>query len=321
MGTSKPSFILQDRDLTLLRDLFESRAMTAAHISALHFEGKPEATKKRLQILRAGGLITARQRHAAQPAVILLARGGLKLLQERGILNEYPSLSLPALERRASVSDLTIQHELDVMDVKAAFHEVLRGHPKFKIAEFGTWPRLYEFEAEINGGSSMIVRPDGFIRIREKEDDGGMSEHTFFLEVDRSTEVQDILISRAAAYLDYYKSGGFAVKNGAPRSASKDYPFRVLMVFKSAERRNNIAERLYRHTPPILTQVYCSTIGDLRAGPLKDIWVRPMDYRDAVQGSPFDGEAQRGQSAYRRARSARENFVEAKIKRIELLTS
>jgi hypothetical protein len=312
------SIRLQDRDFALLRDLFESRAMTAAHMAVLHFDGKAEATKKRLQKLKAAGLITSRSRHAAQPAVLLLARGGLKLLQEKGILSEYPSLSIPALERRASVSDLTLQHELDVMDVKVAFHAALRGHPKYSIAEFGTWPRLYEFEAQPNGGPSVVVRPDGFIRIREMEADGGLSEHTFFLEVDRSTEVQDILVSRAAAYLDYYKSGGFAVKNGAPRTAAKDYPFRVLMVFKSAERRNNIAERLHLNSSPILTQVYCSTIDELRKNPLKNVWIRPMDYRDAVQGSPFDGEKRSSQPTYRRS-AAREDFVERTIRKIELL--
>jgi hypothetical protein len=40
---------LQKRDLAVLRGLFESRVMSAAHIAALYFEGKAEAAKKRLQ--------------------------------------------------------------------------------------------------------------------------------------------------------------------------------------------------------------------------------------------------------------------------------
>jgi hypothetical protein len=51
---------------------------------------------------------------------------------------------------------------------------------------------------------------------------------------------------------------------------------------------------------------------------IKSIWVRPMDYRDAVQGSPFDGKTHRGQSAYRRS-AAREDYVERAVKKIELL--
>ncbi len=125
------------------------------------------------------------------------------------------------------------------MDVKAAFCSAIRGSGRFTVAEFSTWPLLYQFEAFRPGHSSaeVIVKPDGFIRIHEKETDGGLSEHTFFLEVDRSSETQDTLVARAGCYLDYYKSGGFAVRNGGTRADFKDYPFRVLMVFKTAEDR------------------------------------------------------------------------------------
>jgi len=47
---------LQKRDLALLRGLFESRVMTNDHATALYFEGKSEAAKKRLQKLKAAGL-------------------------------------------------------------------------------------------------------------------------------------------------------------------------------------------------------------------------------------------------------------------------
>ena len=78
----------------------------------------------------------------------------------------------------------------------------------------------------------MLVKPDGFIRIHEAEADDGLSEHTFFLELDRSTETLDTLVSRALCYLDYYKSGNFAVRNGGKPTAFREYPFRVLMVLR-----------------------------------------------------------------------------------------
>jgi len=49
---------LQDRDLALLRGLFESRVMTNNHAAALYFDGKGEAAKKRLQKIKADGLIS-----------------------------------------------------------------------------------------------------------------------------------------------------------------------------------------------------------------------------------------------------------------------
>jgi hypothetical protein len=161
---------------------------------------------------------------------LFLTREGLNLLRGHGALAEYPSFGLPALEKRARVSDITLRHELEVMDVKAAFHTAMGKAEGFSIAEFSTWPLLYQFEAVRHDHGEVVVKPDGFIRIHEKEANGGLSEHTFFLEVDRSSETLDTLASKASCYLDYYKSGGFAARNGATRSAYKDYPFRVLMV-------------------------------------------------------------------------------------------
>lgn len=128
----------------------------------------------------------------------------------------------------------------------------------------------------------MTVKPDGFIRIRERMESGKISEHVFFLEVDRSTEVLDIIASRASCYLDYYRSGGFAVKRGASRDEYRKHPFRVLIVCKSVERRDNIATRLLQCSPPILTHVSLSTLAQTVRDPFGDIWQRPVDYGKVV---------------------------------------
>src|SRR6266568_3397470 len=233
-----PSIKTQDRDVAILRGLFESRIMTSAHIAALYFDGSKEAAKQRLRKIKKAGLIGERPRRASEPAVLSLTRKAFDLLRGRGVLAEYPQIPSSALGKRASVSALTIHHELEVMDVKAGFHSAIRKTDRFTVAEFSTWPLLYQFDVfrAGRGSAEVFVKPDGVIRIHEKEADGGLSEHAFFLEVDRSSEVQDALVSKAACYMDYCRSGGFAVRNGAPRSAYKEYPFRVLMVFKNAER-------------------------------------------------------------------------------------
>ncbi len=188
MQPTSSGSILQPRDLALLRDLFESRVMTAAHIAALHFSGSKEAAKKRLQKLKAAGLISERPRRSTEPAVLHLSAKAFPFLRQHGLLNGYPTLTKPALEKRARVSDMTLRHELEVMDVKASLHAAMRGTDRFSIAEFGTWPLLHQFEAPGNGfGADILVKPDGFIRIHEREADGGLSEHAFFLEVDRSS--------------------------------------------------------------------------------------------------------------------------------------
>lgn len=312
---------LQDRDLSLLRGLFESRIMTAGHIATLYFDGRPEATKKRLQKLKGAGFIGERKRRVNEASVLFLTRKAFKVLHDHGSLSEYPSLSATSLERRAQVSELTLHHELEIMDVKAAFHSALAETAQFMLLKFCTWPLLYQFEAfrDRHGAAEVLVKPDGFILIHERERDGGLSEHTFFLELDRSTETQETLVTRAGCYVDYYKSGGFAQRNGADRSAYKEYPFRVLMVLKTAERRNNTAERLLQSNPPIFTQVYLSTLAEVTARPLGPVWIRPLDYRDATKGTPFVPGPQPPPGGYRR-QTARELFLEENLKKHRLLT-
>lgn len=313
------SISFQKRDLAILRGLFESRMMTAAHIATLYFNGSKEAAKKRLQKLKAAGLIGERRRSAFEPAILFLTRKAFDVLRERGVLMEYPRLNKVSLDKRTRVSDLTLRHELEVMDVKAAFHSAIKQTQEFSVAEFSTWPLLNEFEAFRSGfgAAPVAVKPDGFIRIHEDENDGGKSEHTFFLELDRSTETQETLVARAGCYLDYYTSGEFAVRNGAERSAYKEFPFRVLMVFKNAERRNNTATRLLAHTPPILSLVCLSTFQEVICDPLGKIWIRPVDFRDATKGTPF-ATVQPSGFGYKR-QTAREIFVEQKIKKHSLL--
>lgn len=322
MGTLRSplgSICLQERDLVLLKGLFESRIMTAGHAAAIYFDGRREAAKKRLQRLKAAGYVGERKRRIVDPSLLFLTTDGLRLLRDHGVLAEYPPIGIPTLARRAQISEATVRHEIEVMDVKAAFHAALRRNEKFSIAEFCTWPRLIEFKASPNSGPQIIVRPDGFIRIRKNEPGEGLPEHTFFLEVDRSTETQDALVSKATCYLDYYRSGGFAVRNGAPRSEFKDYPFRVLMVFKTAERMNNTAERLLQNNPPILTQVCLSTIAEVMTDPLGAIWIRPQDYRESSDHQPVAFSHQDNRFYYR-SQATRDRRVERNVKKRPILS-
>lgn len=310
---------LQDRDFALLRGLFESRVMTAEHVAPLYFKGSREAAKKRLQKVKAAGLITERKRRMNEPAILFLTRKAFTVLQDYGQLSEYPPLSLTALESRAYVSELTIRHELEIMDVKAAFYAALAKSERFSITGFITWPLLYQFETSRPGcGADILVKPDGFISIHEKEAGGKGFAHDCFLEVDRSSEKQDTLINRAVCYLEYYRTGGFAVRNGASRVDFKDFPFRVLMVLKTAERRNNTAERLFQNNPPILTHTWLTTLAEVTADPLGAIWIQPKDYRDVTKGTSFYNERPNRNFEYRH-QPEREAFIESKIPKLRLL--
>lgn len=307
---------VQPRDLHFLRGLYDSRVMSLTHAAVLSFNGRPDAAKKRIQKLKALGLVGARKRQMCEPAILFLTRIGFDLLQQQEQLTDLPRFTWQQLERRLQVSELTLRHELEVMDVKAAIHSAIVKAPRFAICEFSTWPLLFQFEAAPHTGPDVLVKPDGFLRIHETERHE-VFEHSFFLEVDRSTETLDTLASRALCYLNFYQRGGLAVRFGAAASDYKDYPFRVLMVFKTAERRNNFAERLLTGRPPILTQVWLSTIEEVKTNPLGPIWIRPRDYRAVTDGTPFKP-VPAASMTYRR-QSAREAFIEANIVKSRIL--
>ncbi len=308
---------IQERDLELLRGLYESRLMTLAHAAALHFDGKAEAAKKRVQRLKAAGLIRERPRRPYEPSVLFLTRLGFLTLDSRGLLTTYPQLRALGFEKRAHVKDLTLRHELQVMDVKAAITTSVRTSGEFEIAEFSTWPALHAFRVE-QPTNTVTVKPDGFIRIREHTNRTDVYEHSFFLEVDRSTETQETLALKARCYRDYYRSGGFALKHGRSRQDFESFPFRVLMIFQNTERRNNVAERLLLLVPPILTQVWLSTFSEVLSNPLNNVWVQPADYRRANANMVFDPSQRQKQRWYTRS-AAREAFIEEHIQKCALL--
>ncbi|MGD0206161.1 MAG: replication-relaxation family protein [Verrucomicrobiota bacterium] len=325
MATSKirvGALEIKPRDLALLRGLFECRVMTNEHATALYFEGKSPAEIKRLQKLKAAGLVSERPRRAFEPSILFLTRKGLVLLQKEGVLNDYPSFELPQLERRARVSDLTIRHELEVMDVKTAFHAAIKSEANFEIKVFNTWPLLNEFEAYRPGDNSekVLVKPDGFISIQDKDAVTEGFAYEFFLELDRSQEIQEILVGKAGCYFEYYKSGDFAVRNGASSDDYKKFPFRVLMVLKTAKRRNNTAERLLQANLPVSKQFCLSTFEEVIRDPFGAIWVNPTDYHEATKGTLFDPDRQSLTNDYRQ-QPEREVLVESKVKKIRLLES
>ena len=91
------------------------------------------------------------------------------------------------------------------------------------------------------------------------------------------------------------------------------------MVFKNAERRNNTAERLLQNTPPIFSQVCLSTFEEVKRDPLGSIWIRPIDYREATRGTPFDPDQRRQTWGYAR-QSEREHFVAQKVSKFRILS-
>lgn len=279
--------------------------MTTKHAALTHFNGRYESAKKRLLVLKKAGLVAQHRRKKFEPALLHLGTEGIELLRLRGELDRYPQLSSKNLRRRASAPPLALFHDLEVADVKSLLCAAMASRDVAKIVEFSTWPLLNQFTIQ-----GEIVKPDGFLRFRPTQPSPHGVECCCFLELDRSTEAQTILVTRALQYYALSKAGAFKELYGKPS-------FRVLFVMQNEERRNNTIELLLSQRPPILTQVWLTTISDLRKCPLGNIWVRPVDYRDCVEESAFTA-LRFGMSRYRR-NAVRDNLVAKDIARHKLV--
>ncbi len=112
----------------------------------------------------------------------------------------YPPIEIPLLFTcvLSGFCRLTASPTSVGLSARAAGVFLLARAPKTSLiahAKTSSWTDEY--------GSDVLVKPDGFIRIHEKEADGGLSEHALFLEVDRSSETQDTLVNRTETYLTY----------------------------------------------------------------------------------------------------------------------
>tara|TARA_Y100001933_G_C19008685_1_gene567751 strand:- start:167 stop:1135 length:969 start_codon:yes stop_codon:yes gene_type:complete len=270
-GRSKSGISVQPRDLDILCGLYESRIMTRAHLAALYFDDKPEATKKRAQALLRAGYLAERTRQPNEPAILYLTKSGYDLIHERGLLSQYPQQDWRSFQKRVNVSDATIRHELAVQDIKAAFSTSIRQTEHLTLAEFSTWPKMYEFRTTRpvteNGWTNhkeVLMKPDSFIRIHEQEPDGGLSEHVLFLELDRGTETIQTVVNKAIGYREYYRSGGFAKKCGIKVEDYRQCPFRVLLVFQGKARSEKIQLLLKDSHLQLHSQVICILYKDCR---------------------------------------------------------
>lgn len=283
-GLAKRETSIQSRDIDFLSLLLHTRILTLKHSAGLIFDGSKEAAKKRVQKLKAAGLVLERRRKAYESGILFLSKRGFECLRAHGTLPEECA-DISSFSKRAAISEITLRHELEVLDVKVAFHEAAKGRGNLSLAEFSTWPRLYEFsvrDGDARYSGIKTVKPDGYIRIHEKDAEEAKWEHLFFLEIDRSTEKLETLVQKAFSYNQFYREGGMALRFGKTTDEYKDFPFRVLIVCKSKERRDNIVKMLLAMHPPILTQVFLSTLAEVCTDPLGVIWRMPADHGETA---------------------------------------
>jgi hypothetical protein len=280
---------LTSRDIGVLLDLFECRVMTQRHMTSLHFSGHGEAAKRRIRRLKIAGYLRHRPRRVTEPAVYFLTHKAFNILRKLEKLAAYPKLSWPVFEKRIYVSPLTLQHELGVITIKAAILADAK-RAGAEIGEFSTWPAMHQFRIGLLpnrafSAKDSVVKPDAYLRLKPRNDSTSRQD-IFFIELDRSTESQPLLVAKSNLYSDYYRSGGYAHMLGQSRASFKKHPFRVLWIFRNIERRDNFAAALFHSRPAALSQAWLTTFDEVIRNPFGPIWIRPKDYLEAINSAP-----------------------------------
>lgn len=281
---------IEDRDLSILAMLFETRLLRTSDVQHLCFSGSYEAAKKRLQKLKRARFIAERKGRGVYGRSILhLTLRGFHVLKEQGHLVDkgYPPIGDKQFKSRAFVAESTLNHELAVMDVKTALVKQVNDEEGYSVHQFSTWPLLYRFETQTAPTARpVVVNPDGFIRIHDVDPPPRGSIHTFFLEVDRATESLTRIAEKAIRYQWYYRSGGLGRRFNLPDG--KLYPFWVLFVASSERRRNNMAQAMLQLQKPMKSLFRLTTLSQLEHSPLGQIWLSLMEYERVTKVTPFD---------------------------------
>lgn len=277
-------YVVQPRDLAILRGFYECRTMTLRHVADLHFAGSYKAAQKRVAVLKRSGLLRElKPVSVGESAALVFRPKAYRLLVSHQALGDLPAVGWKTLEKRADISPVTLRHELDVVSVRTAFETSARQSesPTLEVVRFTTWPRLVKFRSrrlrpKAGESSLLTLHPDGYAEIATVSTDEPIRRWYFFLEVDRSTESLDRLVEKMQAYRDFYTRGGFAPRQGKDPAGFKQYPFRVLFTFRTTARLQNAATVFAEARPKLGGMPWLTTFDQAVTDPLGPIWRTPV---------------------------------------------
>lgn len=225
----KPSLVLQERDIEIIKAVYEYRFLNSELIKAL-FKGSERGILLRLQKLFHHGYLDRLKGLVSHPIVYALGDRGADLLSESSGLDRGQIIWR---KKNQEVKEYYLGHTLQIANFRATLTLALKDKPKTKII---SWlpEREIKDEVMIKEGYYRKIRapliPDAFLTIEDKED-----LLNFFLECDRSTMTQERFLNKMKAYWYYWK------ENQHKKKLEID-SFRVLTITKSQERKENLRE-------------------------------------------------------------------------------
>ena len=265
---------LSANDLEILAAVHDGGYLQTNFIAEQFYKSTSSANRRLKQLSDAEYLIGEKQRNdrgQAQPTIWRITKPGTDAL----ILAEKIDEATARVPRKAKTDHAA--HEADVNRLRLAFQR----HASDAGATVSSCTSGPALEHKFVGpnGSSLAIRPDRFLKLTVND-----ATFPFFIEVDRGTK--DLVSTtkkydvwrQLYTYTLYDDAGVFDEKFGEPGTASNGSRFRVLITVPSAQRRNNMIEKMIAqtmaHGAPLSPIRAYSIFDQVEDSPYAPIWIR-----------------------------------------------
>jgi hypothetical protein len=212
--------ILQDRDVEILKTLYDYRFLTTTQIADLFFGAKSKALRRLRQLYDNGFVMRIFRPVVVGSAEIIYcldSRGVNVLAQRLGVDREEIDWSRRSFTR---VKSLFLDHALEVNQFRVATHLAIQGDPDVELL---FWKYDNELQTKNEKGilvSDKVTDPDDRTRKIRVTPDAFFGLSTprgrayFFLEADLGTEDNYQFKKKMQGYLKYYTDGHYQQKYG-----------------------------------------------------------------------------------------------------------
>lgn len=234
-----PRLIIQERDLEILKTIWQYRYLTSEHFLYL-IKGSRQKIYQRLQKLFHNGYLCRLHfpifldKGGSSPAIYALDRSGADLLVEHaGMPAEYVKWTYSI----KTMTSKNLKHSLMISNFRAVLSLAITKHPNLRL----TWRQgnvLADKVKEVLKNGKAETRsfvPDAYIEITDLSKPVEEGTAHFFLECDRTTMTSARYQKKMRNYWIYWDKGegGFSEKYGIPN-------FRVLTVTRSVKRTQTL---------------------------------------------------------------------------------
>lgn len=269
-------FQLTDRDIDILRYVYEYRHAQIHHLSALTERPAKRLHRRLFKLI--GHKYLARVVLPNEKHIYVLGVAGVHVLVEKGIA---PKEMIDFRLRHKELKPLFLKHTLMVVDV----HTALELASRTSVVKLVAWKQGHELFDSVRITSEgkterLPVRPDGFFTLEDTTAPAGHRRAHFFLEADRSTTTHQRFETKLRAYWHYFTTGSHQRKHGIKS-------FRVATVTLTNDRAQGLCAAANSVLPPPAQRFYL--FSSIKRFPLD----RPESVLDEIFMTPHDQQERR----------------------------